>query len=105
VAAGRDHEPIALAGADEPFVLEDLHVAVSAIQPETGAPSGAASGTVSDAVTPASIVTVCFTEPRSLSSTTACSPGERSGTVMGDEPRAMPSTLTRAPPGSVRICR
>ena len=61
---------------------------MTAIQPETGAPSAAAlSGTVSDAVCPASIVTVCFTEPKSLSSSTACSPGERSATVAGDVPR------------------
>ena len=37
--------------------------AVTAIQPETGAPSGAPSGTINDAVMPASIVTICFTDP------------------------------------------
>ncbi len=37
--------------------------AVIAIHPETGAPSGAAIGTVNDAVFPASIVTVCLIDP------------------------------------------
>src|SRR5262249_33792423 len=74
--------------------------AESAIQPDTGAPSGALSGTVSDAVLPASIVTTCFTDPRSLSSCTACSPGVRSAIVSGALPLTTPSTLTRAPAGS-----
>ena len=80
--------------------------AVTAIQPETGAPSVAApSGTISDAVMPASMATICFTDPRSLSSATACSPGVRSGTVTGDDAaRHAVDADTRAPAGSVRTC-
>src|SRR4051812_9976662 len=53
---------------------------------------------------PASMATICFTEPRSLSSETACSPGVRSAIVSGELPRGTPSTLTFAPDGSVRTC-
>src|SRR5436853_124058 len=77
---------------------------VTAIQPDTGAPSCALNGTTSEPVMPASIVTVCLTDPKSLSRTTECSPGVSSAIVTGDVPRASPSTLTRAPAGSVRTC-
>ena len=74
------------------------------IQPESGALSGVVSGTTSDAVLPASIVTLCFTVPWSLVSATECSPGVRSLIVTGDTPRGTPSTATWAPAGSLRIC-
>src|SRR5207253_6846455 len=54
---------------------------------------------------PASMVTVCLVEPPSPSTTTECSPGVRSATITGDAPRGTPSTVTRAPAGSVFTCR
>src|SRR2546427_11170347 len=72
-------------------------------QPDTGALAVAVSGTTREAVLPASIVTLCFTDPKSLSSTTVCSPGVRSAIVIGEAPRARLSTGTLGPGGSGRI--
>ena len=77
----------------------------TAIQPETGAFAFGVAliGTTSDAVRPDSTITDSLTDARSLSRTTACSPGVSSTTVIGVVPRGMPSTVTRAPLGSERI--
>src|ERR1017187_2234811 len=74
------------------------------IQPDTSAFSGGVSGTTTDAVVPASTVTLCLTDPSALSTLTVCVPGARSLTIAGDGPRGTPSTVTTAPAGSVRIC-
>ena len=58
----------------------------------------------SDAVAPASTVTVCLVDPASVCTTTVCSPGVRSSTVTGDGPIGTPSTLILPPAGSVRTC-
>src|SRR2546425_12526989 len=72
-------------------------------QPDTGALAVGVSGTTRDAGLPASIVTLCFTDPKSLSSTTVCSPGVRSAVVIGETPRPRLSAVTFAPRGTVRI--
>lgn len=74
--------------------------AAMASHPPTG-PLTLGSENITEAVPPAVTVMVRSAEPVSLVTVTLWSAGVKSVTVIGDVPRALPSTETRAPGGSV----